>query len=152
MIRLPDHTPFGGYTVQRFIKEGLYNDSYIVKGEDGLPYFMKFYDMSRMPDKMILGGTVEEILHCRELVHPNIIRHVLDGSGQINGKGFQYLITKFFDGKLLSEALREGRRRGKERDPSGGCGKRSLFRGAGGPQPGCVRSRYPDVPSAAVAH
>ena len=109
MIRLPDHTPFGGYTVQRFIKEGLYNDSYIVKGEDGLPYFMKFYDMSRMPDKMILGGTVEEILHCRELVHPNIIRHVLDGSGQINGKGFQYLITKFFDGKLLSEALREGR-------------------------------------------
>ena len=31
MTRLPEFTPFGDYTVHRFIKAGLYNDSYIVK-------------------------------------------------------------------------------------------------------------------------
>ncbi len=110
MIRLPDNTPFGGYTVQRFIKEGLYNDSYIVKGEDGKPYFMKFYDMTRMPEKMVQDGTVEEIVQCRGISHPGIIRYVADGSGKINGREFQYLITYFFEGKLLSEVLREGRK------------------------------------------
>ena len=30
MIRLPDNTVFGEYTVHRFIKAGLYNDSYIL--------------------------------------------------------------------------------------------------------------------------
>ena len=95
--------------MQRFIKEGLYNDSYIVKDEDGKPFFMKFFDTSRIPDRMLTEGTVEEIVHCRQLVHPHIIRHVWDGAGQINGRGFQVLVTKFFEGRLLSEVLREGR-------------------------------------------
>ena len=110
MIRLPDNTPFGDYAVHRFIKAGLYNDSYIVKDASGTPFFMKFYDVSRMPDKMLLDGTMEEIVHCRRISHPAIIRYVADGSGKINGHEFQYLITKFFNGKLLSEVLREGRK------------------------------------------
>ena len=110
MTRLPEFTPFGDYTVHRFIKAGLYNDSYIVKDPQGVPFFMKFYDVSRMPDKMLLDGTVEEIVHCRRVSHPSIIRYVADGSGKINGKEFQYLVTHFFEGKLLSEVLREGRK------------------------------------------
>ena len=109
MIRLPDNTPFGDFTVQRFIKEGLYNDSYFVKNTDGEPFFMKLYDMSRMPSKMLTDGKVTEIVHCSNLKHPNIIQHVGHGSGKINGKDFQYLLTVFFHGKLLSEVLREGR-------------------------------------------
>ena len=54
MIRLPDNTPFGDYTVQRFIKEGLYNDSYLVKNADGEPFFMKFFDITRMPSNFIM--------------------------------------------------------------------------------------------------
>ena len=110
MTRLPENTPFGEYTIHRFIKAGLYNDSYIVKDPQGTPYFMKFFDVARMPDKMLQEGVVEEIVHCRRISHPGIIRYVADGSGKINGHEFQYLITKFFDGKLLSEVLREGRR------------------------------------------
>ena len=109
MTRLPEFTPFGEYTIHRFIKAGLYNDSYIVKDAKGAPYFMKFYDVKRMPDKMLVNGTVEEIVHCRAISHPGIIRYVADGSGTINEQTFQYLITKYFDGKLLSEVLREGR-------------------------------------------
>ena len=109
MIRLPDNTPFGDYTVQRFIKEGLYNDSYLVKNADGEPFFMKFFDLTRMPSKMITAGQVTEIVFCSNLDHPNIIQHVGHGSGKINGKDFQYLLARFFNGKLLSEVLREGR-------------------------------------------
>lgn len=110
MTRLPEFTPFGDYTIHRFIKAGLYNDSYIVKDAQGAPFFMKFYDVSRMPDRMLEDGVVEEIVQCRGIAHPGIIRYVADGSGKINGKEFQYLITYFFEGKLLSEILREGRK------------------------------------------
>ena len=110
MTRLPEFTPFGDYTIHRFIKAGLYNDSYIVKDTEGKPFFMKFFDVSRMPDKMLLDGVVEEIVQCRGIAHPGIVRYVTDGSGKINGKEFQYLVTYFFEGKLLSEVLREGRK------------------------------------------
>ena len=110
MTRLPDNTPFGDYTIHRFIKAGLYNDSYIVKNAEGVPFFMKFYDTGRMPDQMLVDGTVEEIVQCRGIAHPGIIRYVADGSGKINGRDFQYLVTYFFNGKLLSEVLREGRK------------------------------------------
>ena len=110
MTRLPEFTPFGDYTIHRFIKAGLFNDSYIVKDAQGVPFFMKFFDVSRMPDKMLVDGVVEEIVHARRISHPSIIRYVADGSGKINGREFQYLITKFFEGKLLSEVLREGRK------------------------------------------
>ena len=109
MIRLPENTLFGEYTVHRFIKAGLYNDSYIVKNAAGVPFFLKFYDVPNMPDKMLQDGTVEEIIHCQRISHPNIIRYVGNGSGKINGRDFQYLVTKFFNGSLLSEVLREGR-------------------------------------------
>ncbi len=109
MIRLPDNTVFGEYTVHRFIKAGLYNDSYIVKNAAGVPFFLKFYDLANMPDKMLREGMVEEIVFCQIISHPNIIRHVGNGSGKINGRDFQYLVTKFFNGSLLSELLRKGR-------------------------------------------
>ena len=110
MTRLPEFTPFGDYTIHRFIKAGLFNDSYIVKDAQGTSFFMKFFDVSRMPDKMLVDGVVEEIVHARRISHPSIIRYVADGSGKINGRECPYLITKFFEGKLLSEVLREGRK------------------------------------------
>ena len=109
MIRLPENTIFGEYTVHRFIKAGVYNDNYIVKNAAGVPFFMKFYDVPAMPDKMLQEGLVKEIIHCQIISHPNIIRYVGNGSGKINGRDFQYLVTKFFNGSLLSEVLREGR-------------------------------------------
>ena len=109
MVRLPDNTPFGEYSIHRFIKAGLFNDNYIVKNPAGTPFFMKFFDLPRVPKKMLLDGTVEEIVHCRDLSHPNIIQYVTHGSGTINGQEFQFLVTKFFQGSLLSEVLRGGR-------------------------------------------
>ena len=109
MVRLPDNTPFGEYSIHRFIKAGLFNDNYIVKNPAGTPFFMKFYDVSAMPDKMLQEGLVKEIIHCQIISHPNIIRYVGNGSGKINGRDFQYLVTKFFNGSLLSEVLRDGR-------------------------------------------
>ena len=109
MERLPENTPIGrDYTVHRFIKEGLYNDCYVLKDKDGQHYFMKWYDMATIPEKMLEDGIVRECLICKDATHDNIISYVTHGSTD-DGR-FQYLITPFFKGKLLSEAIRTERK------------------------------------------
>jgi hypothetical protein len=101
MIRLPDNTVCGEYTVHRFIKAGLYNDSYIVKNAAGVPFFLKFYDLANMPDKMLREGMVEEIVFCQIISHPNIIRHVGNGSGKILGVRIDGVSDGWGDGLRL---------------------------------------------------
>ena len=110
MVTLAENTPVGAYKVHRFIKKGLYNDSYVVRDEEGKPFFMKLYDMERMPAKMLVDGTVEEILLSRKLKHQHVISYVDDGSLPMDGTLYQYLITQYFNGTLLSETLRAGRK------------------------------------------
>ena len=109
MTKIPENTPIGRYTVHRFIKEGLYNDSYVVKGEGGKPFFLKLYDTGRIPGKMMDGDTVREIALLRDISHKNVISYVDDGSATIDGTVYQYLVTPYFNGKLLSEAIRSGK-------------------------------------------
>lgn len=106
MIRLPDNSTFADYTVQRFIKKGLYNDSYVIRGKDGTPFFMKIFDPAQIPDKMRIEGVVEEIWHCRRISHPNVIRYIADGVLTTQGHQYPILVTQYFNGILLSEALR----------------------------------------------
>lgn len=114
MIRLTENTPVGQYTVHRFIKEGVYNDSYVMKNDKGDFFFMKIYDMERVPEKLVKEGTVLEILLAKDIHHPNVISYVDDGTVEVEGKNCQYLIAPFFRGMLLSEALRSGRKFSKE--------------------------------------
>lgn len=69
MITLPEGYRIGKYTVKFFIKEGLYNGTYKIDGESGSPLFMKFYDLSRVPEKLVIDGDVEEIINCRKICH-----------------------------------------------------------------------------------
>ena len=110
MERLPENTPIGGdYTVHRFIKEGLYNDCYVLKNKEGRHYFMKWYDMAAIPEKMLEDGIVRECLICKSAEHENIISYVSHGEIEGEDGKFRYLVTPFFKGKLLSEAIRTGR-------------------------------------------
>ena len=109
MNRLADRTPVGDFMVQRFIKEGLYNDSYVVNDAEGKIFFLKRFDMQAMPDKMKSGAEVAEIVVSRSVDHPNVTRHVADGVLNVAGTDYPYLVTPFYQGDLLSEVLRSGR-------------------------------------------
>ena len=109
MTRLTENTPVGSYTVHRFIQEGLYNDSYMLKDGEGRFFFMKRYDLARVPEKMLVDGTVREIALSRTLSHPNLISYVADGTLTLADGTYQYLVAPFFRGKLLSEELRSGK-------------------------------------------
>ena len=110
MVTLAENTPVGAYKVHRFIKKGLYNDSYVVMDEAGKPFFMKLFDMQRIPAKMLVDGTVEEIVLSRKVQHHHVIRYVEDGVLTVEGNDCQYMITQYFHGSLLSEALRTGKK------------------------------------------
>ena len=109
MTLFPDNTAVGRYRIQRFIKESTYNASYLVADANGTQYFMKFFDLETVPQRLLEEGSIVEILNCRIIKHPNIISYVDDGVFELAGKPYPYIVTPFFHGHLLSEDLKAGR-------------------------------------------
>ena len=109
MIKLKENQTIGAYTVQRFIKEGLYNDSYVVQDRNGKVLFLKLYDCEALPDRMMIDGEVSEIHFGKNVSHPHVISPV--GAGQIflESVRMQYLVTPFFRGTLLSSEILSGK-------------------------------------------
>ena len=109
MIKLAENTQLGNFVVQRLIKEGLFNDCYSVRDAGGELRFMKFYDVEAMPGKMLEDGTVQEIIESRQISHPNIVSYFADGETVIDGRKYQYLVTQYLNGDLLSTPIRSGK-------------------------------------------
>lgn len=109
MDRLKDNTQIGPYKVQRHIKEGLFNDSYIVTDGEGKLFFLKRFDPAALPEPLEVEGTVAEIVVSRKISHPDVTSHVADGTFQTDGVDYPYLVTPFYRGTLLSERLVSGR-------------------------------------------
>lgn len=98
--------PFNQFTVEAFIKDGEYNETYRVRSAGGEALFMKLYDPARLPKSVLADdGTVMEISLTRGLDHPNVIRYVTDGIYEADGKKYPYIITNYFSGRLLSEVV-----------------------------------------------
>ena len=110
MNRLSEQMPVGAFMVQRFIKEGLYNDNYVVTDAQGKIYFLKRFNPAAVPESLKSGTEVMEIFYSRKLDHPNVISCVEDGVVSIDGVDYPYLVTPFYQGTLLSERIRSGRR------------------------------------------
>ena len=108
MVILKENDKVGSYTVLYFIKEGLYNGTYRVQNEEGRSFFMKLYDTELVPEKLWEDGEICEISYSRKIRHDNVISYVDDGSVSIAGNNYKYLITEYFVGSLLSEALQIG--------------------------------------------
>lgn len=109
MDRLKESTPAGPYRVQRHIKEGVINDSYIVTDGQGKLFFLKRFDQAAVPEALKADGTVAEIAVSRQINHPNVTSYAGDGVLQIDGVEYPYLVTPFYRGTLLSERLGGGR-------------------------------------------
>lgn len=99
----------GKYTVQSFIKEGKYNESYRVKDSLGVDYFLKIYNLKKVPNDILDSDSIiNEIDYCERLNHPNVINFIEKGVYS-SGDNYPYFVTRFIDGNMVSEPLSKGR-------------------------------------------
>lgn len=110
MAILKDKQEIGNYTVQSFIKEGQYNESYRVQNSQGVPFFLKIYDPQKVPCEILSSDSIiTEINYCEKISHPNVISYVEKGVIHQVGNDFPYLVTKFINGSLVADPLGKGR-------------------------------------------
>lgn len=99
----------GKYVINSFIKKGIVAESYTVLGPDDMMYFMKVFDLRSIPrEQLFEGKEVYEIQLCKELntdENQNVIRYVDNGEVRKGNQTFHYLVTEFYRGVLLSEAV-----------------------------------------------
>jgi transitional endoplasmic reticulum ATPase len=104
----------GKYVINSFIKKGIVAESYTVLGPDDMMYFMKVFDIESIPHEQLFEGKeVYEIQLCKELNttdSANVIRFVDNGEVRKGNTVYHFLVTEFYRGILLSEAVaNEGR-------------------------------------------
>ncbi|MCR5658106.1 MAG: AAA family ATPase [Bacteroidales bacterium] len=104
----------GKYVINSFIKKGAVAESYTVLGPDDMMYFMKIYELQRIPHEQLFEGKeVYEIQLCKELNtddNANVVRYVDNGEVKKSNVVYHYLVTEFYRGILLLDAVRqEGR-------------------------------------------
>lgn len=101
----------GKYVVNSFIKKGIVAESYTVLGPDDMMYFMKVFDLGRIPHEQLFEGKeVYEIQLCKELNSTedvNVIRYVDNGEIRKGNNVYHYLVTEYYRGISLFEAVRQ---------------------------------------------
>ena len=101
----------GKYVIHSFVKKGAVAESYTVLGPDDMMYFMKIYDFRSIPrEQLFEGKEVYEIQLCKELntdENQNVVRYVDNGEVRKGNATYHYLVTEFYRGILLLDAVRE---------------------------------------------
>ena len=72
---LKENDIIGGYTVKYLIKASEYASNYRVVNRVGESFFLKLFDMSKIPATAVTDGMPDEITGISRLNHPNIINH-----------------------------------------------------------------------------
>jgi transitional endoplasmic reticulum ATPase len=107
---LKANSSIGVYNVQSFIKEGQFNESYIVKDSEEIPYFLKIYDPKRIPSEVLSSDSIiTEIDYCEKMKHPNVISFVEKGVFSNDRNNYPFLITNYIHGNLVADPLTKGR-------------------------------------------
>ena len=110
MSVLSEQQAFGSYTVQTFIKKGMYDETYIVAKPDGNRFFLKLFFPAEVPEiAKNSEGQIREIVLSQRLSHPNVITHVENGVQLVGGTEYPYYITPFVEGELLEASLLWGK-------------------------------------------
>lgn len=101
----------GKYVVDSFIKKGIVAESYAVLGSDDMRYFMKVYELSSIPrEQLFEDKEVYEIHLCKELdtdENQNVVRYVDNGEVKKGNAVYHYIVTEFYRGMLLYDAVRQ---------------------------------------------
>ena len=101
----------GKYVINSFIKKGIVAESYTVLGPDDRMYFMKVFDLRSIPrEQLFEGKEVYEIQLCKELnsdENQNVVRYVDNGEVKKSNTVYHYLVTEFYRGMILFDAVRQ---------------------------------------------
>ena len=101
----------GKYVINSFIKKGIVAESYTVLGPDDKMYFMKVFDLRSIPrEQLFEGKEVYEIQLCKELnsdENQNVVRYVDNGEVKKSNTVYHYLVTEFYRGMILFDAVRQ---------------------------------------------
>ncbi len=101
----------GKYVINSFIKKGAVAESYSALGPDDMMYFMKIYELQSIPrEQLFEGKEVYEIQLCKELNsddYANVVRYVDNGEVKKGNKVYHYLVTEFYRGMSLLDAVRK---------------------------------------------
>ena len=101
----------GKYVINSFIKKGIVAESYTVLGPDDMMYFMKIFELQSIPHEQLFEGKeVYEIQLCKELntdENQNVVRYVDNGEVKKSNVVYHYLVTEFYRGMLLFDAVRQ---------------------------------------------
>ena len=101
-------TNIGRFTVLYPITNKEYTQTYCVADKYNHQYFMKVYDMVKIPDVLRRGEDPQEVWAYEQIgVCDNLLRLYKHGYEIIDGNKIAYLVTSFFQGKLLSQYIDE---------------------------------------------
>lgn len=107
---LQEKQTIGKYTVQSHIIDGPFNESYCVRDETGILYFLKIFDLKRVPSKIVNSDSIiNEINYCEIICHKNVVNFVEKGVYTQGDENFPYFVTKFVHGNLVADPLTKGR-------------------------------------------
>lgn len=94
------------YIVAMFLKEGTYNENYRVLDHDGKSFFMKLFDVERVPAALRdAQHGVKEVAVYHQLQGNSVPALCDEGMLKLEEQQFYYLITEYFGGELLSEVI-----------------------------------------------
>jgi len=105
MAELSINDKIGKYWVKSIIKSNSYTETYRVEDADSHPYFMKLFLLKSLPSQLYNDSTkiVKEIEYASCLKHRNIVGFIDQGSIKREDGDFQYYITNYFNGTVLSD-------------------------------------------------
>jgi len=111
MSLLKERQAIGSYTVQTFIKKGMYDETYFVGDASGTRHFMKLFMPAEVPAVAKDNkGRILEIEYARGLHHPHVLTLEDSGTFEVGGLPYPFLVTSFVDGQLLESHLLSGHR------------------------------------------
>ena len=107
MAVLSTNEKIGAYSVQSLIKANHYTETYRVVDNNNNPFFLKLFIVNKMPPKLLNPETmvVKEIEYCKLMNHRNIVSHVTNGRFERESGAYQWYVTDYFTGDVLSDRL-----------------------------------------------
>lgn len=96
----------GSYKVEFPIKRGRYAQTYRVRGKDGVLYFMKVINTTKLTSSQLdKSGEVLEVVVARNFDHPNLCRSLDDGIVIREGIRWTYFVTPFVSSETVSDRV-----------------------------------------------
>lgn len=95
------------YTINFFIKEGSYGESYRVKDLDGKTYFLKLFNYAKLHRTQFdAEGNILEIEILKSINHPNLLRYKDSGVFIKNNVKYSFAVLEFVSGETIADKLK----------------------------------------------